>query len=135
MATMSSSHVSSSTQQLRKLLGITTLTGLGIAGSVYAINRWRKTRQSKALTATLPAVPPKPVPDASDNQPAQTDDMTDELATEDLHEATTPRALEELTVEELYRLARRYDVEGRSNMRKAELIEALQAEGITTAEV
>ena len=51
-----------------------------------------------------------------------------------VHAETTVQSLEDLTFEELYRLAQRHDVAGRSNMRKAQLLEALQALGIKEAE-
>ncbi len=68
---------------------------------------------------------------------AETGDATstEQPAVDEGQEPIAVRPLDELTAEELYRLAQRLDIAGRSTMRKAQLVEALKAEGIDEAEV
>jgi len=84
--------------------------------------------------------PPQQSSNESTVEPAepvevQEAELQEDTTPEDIEEVPQKQPLEELTVEELYRLARRYDIPGRSSMRKAELIEALETEGIVEAEV
>ncbi len=60
---------------------------------------------------------------------------TDESTVEGSHETNAVRPLDELTASELYRVAQRLEIAGRSTMRKAQLVKALQAEGIDEAEI
>lgn len=59
---------------------------------------------------------------------------TEDAVVQRIYGETTVRALEELTVSELYRLAQRHDIPGRSNMRKAQLLQALHEHAIRAAE-
>lgn len=132
--------------RLAKALGFTALLISGVVIATFATSRWRKMRQTEDLIKALP--PPQQPSDESTVEPAepvevQDTELQEDTTPEDIEEAPqkqpleelTVEELEELTVEELYRLARRYDIPGRSSMRKAELIEALETEGIVEAEV
>lgn len=124
--------------RLAKALGFTALLISGVVIATFATSRWRKMRQTEDLIKALP--PPQQPSDESTVEPAepvevQDTELQEDTTPEDIEEAPQKQPLEELTVEELYRLARRYDIPGRSSMRKAELIEALETEGIVEAEV
>lgn len=124
--------------RLAKALGFTALLISGVVIATFAASRWRKMRQTEDLIKALP--PPQQPSDESTVEPAepvevQEAELQEDTTPEDIEEVPQKQPLEELTVEELYRLARRYDIPGRSSMRKAELIEALETEGIVEAEV
>ena len=94
---------------------------LGITG--------RATMDQEQLVEALQA---EGVHEVADGEPVIEGAFAEEDAEEHADEA---RPLDELTANELYRVAQRLDIAGRSTMRKAQLVEALQAEGIDEAEV
>lgn len=94
---------------------------LGITG--------RATMDQEQLVEALQA---EGVHEVADGEPVIEGAPAEEDAEEHADEA---RPLDELTANELYRVAQRLDIAGRSTMRKAQLVEALQAEGIDEAEV
>ena len=137
---MDSSQNTSLIRRLGRIVSLTALTAGAVAALVYFTQRPRDTRPIDVVSA-----------EASGSRNAQaaaptTDNPADIAQVESAQEAqgptvtqiqqdTTTRPLEEFTFEELYRLAQRSDLAGRSSMRKAQLIEALQAEGLTQAQV
>ncbi|WP_344985877.1 Rho termination factor N-terminal domain-containing protein, partial [Enteractinococcus fodinae] len=89
----------------------------------------RATMDQEQLVEALQA---EGVHEVADGEPVIEGAPAEEDAEEHADEA---RPLDELTANELYRVAQRLDIAGRSTMRKAQLVEALQAEGIDEAEV
>ena len=89
----------------------------------------RATMDQEQLVEALQA---EGVHEVADGEPVVEEAPADNEAEEHADEA---RPLDELTATELYRVAQRLDIAGRSTMRKAQLVKALQAEGIDEAEV
>lgn len=88
----------------------------------------RATMDQEQLVEALQA---EGVHEVADGEPVVEEAPADNEAEEHADEA---RPLDELTATELYRVAQRLDIAGRSTMRKAQLVKALQAEGIDEAE-
>ena len=107
--------------RIGQVVGATAVAIGGTIASVYALNRLRRHRKTQALLDTLP---PSTDVGIEDQTAEPDDDVYDPAQVSDGHAETA--ALEDMTYEELYRLAQDRDVAGRSSMRKAELIEALR---------
>ncbi|GAA2024640.1 hypothetical protein GCM10009720_00450 [Yaniella flava] len=126
---MASSEQHSTGQRIGQILSATTVAVAGTVAAVYAANRLRRHRQTQDL---LDSLPPATNVSAEDSQ-----EEPDLALKPDVDERVDPQGpvtddapsdqLEALTVEELYLLAQERDIIGRSNMRKAELIDALRA--------
>src|SRR5690625_7722441 len=106
--------------RLAKALDFTALLISGVVFATFAASRWRKMRQTEDLIKALP--PPQQPSDESTVEPAepvevQEAELQEDTTPEDIEEVPQKQPLEELTVEELYRLARRYDKIGRASCR------------------
>lgn len=139
---MTSSKQSQKTSRLGRLVGLTALAIAGAVLGTYAANLLRKDQQREQLLGALPADVPMPSRLAAGSQVEETaleaavtaSAVTHDVAGHEIEERTEPAtgaALESRTVEELYELAKQHDIAGRSNMRKADLIEALQDAGVS----
>lgn len=111
----------SKSTRIGQVLAATAVALGGTIASVYALNRLRRHHKTQALLDTLP---PDTDVGIEDETAEPADDVYDPAQVTDGHTETV--ALEQMTHEELYRLAQDHDVAGRSSMRKAELIEALR---------
>ena len=126
---MASSEQRSTAQRIGQVLGATTLAVGGTVAAVYAANRLRRHRQTRNLLDSLP-----PATNVSAEDTQEEPDLALRPDVDERVEAQGPVTddapsdqLDALTVEELYLLAQERDIIGRSNMRKAELIDALRA--------
>lgn len=138
MASLQNSRISA---HIGQILGVTALALSGAVVTVYVMSRIRRQRRTQHLLDTMP----QGVSTAADIALAttaaadevETSVVEDVAVLDDTPEQTdsevrkhTPELLASLTVDELYQLAQRHDIVGRSSMRKAQLVEALLAAGV-----
>ena len=140
MEAMHSPKNSSRVRRRRQLTGLSVLAIAGVVVSIYATSRWRRGHKAQELLESLPAPVPqaeKQAVAASGDEPAGIErTVIDETGGLDVPQSSPQkRPLAHLTVNQLYRLAQHHNILGRSNMRKTQLIEALQSKGITEAAV
>lgn len=139
---MTSSEQSKRPSRVGRLFGLAALAVAGVVLGTYAANMIRKDRTRENLWGQLPADTQIPeglasgdnLDDADLEEAVTTAAVTHDVAGHDIEEQSEPAvgvALEARTVEELYELAKQHDIVGRSNMRKAELIESLRAAGVS----
>lgn len=116
-------------QRFGQVAGVLGLAVLTILGATYLTNRLRKLQQTQQLLDTLPAAIEARAGESVVDMEHSAAAHAPAAVTGEVAPAATCGAgvLEEKTVEELYQMARDRDIAGRSNMRKAELIVALQA--------
>lgn len=139
---MASPQYSRITTRIGQVFVVTALVVGGAAATAYVAARCRRQRATQHLADTRP----QHVPTAEDivlPAPVAVDDVkefvVDDVAALDTgadHSSSAmpenrPETLAALTVGELYQLAQQHDIVGRSSMRKAQLIEALHAAGVT----
>lgn len=108
---MSTSRSTPRSRYIRYFVSAAALAASGVLGGAYLTIRYRSARLrqeplASAETQTSVAAPPMVI-------------------------AAIP--LEQSTVSELYALAQAHGIPGRSGMRKAQLIEALEQHGVTSA--
>ena len=137
---MSSSQQSPSPSRIGRLIGVAALAVAGVIIGTYAANLMRRDHKRAQLLGALPTDVPMPedltsgssIKDADREQAVLTSAVVHDMAAHDIEERSEPAvgaSLESRTVEELYELAKQHDIAGRSNMRKAELIESLRDAG------
>ena len=139
---MTSSEQSQRPSRLGRLVGFAGLAIAGVIIGTYAANMIRKDRLGEKLWGDLPADTPMPeelasgdnLNDADLEEAVTTAAVAHDVAGHEIDERPEPAVgvtLEARTVEELYELAKQHDIPGRSNMRKAELVESLRDAGVT----
>lgn len=121
---------------------MTALVVGGAAATAYVAARIRRQRDTQHLADARPQRAPT-AEDITLPDPAAVDEVegyvVEDIAALDAgadHSSSAmpenrPESLAALTVSELYQMAQQHDIAGRSSMRKAQLIEALLAAGVT----
>lgn|SRR5699024_8076853 len=129
---MASPQHSSVQSRVWKVLGYTALIISGAALTTYMVTKIRRDHKAQQLLVDLPA--------KLTTAPPQDEQQHADLAESATQTVENPEAptqekaqhrLETMTVDQLYELAKEYDIPGRSTMRKAQLIEALQTVDMT----
>ena len=139
---MTSSEQSQRPSRFGRLFGFAALAVAGVIIGTYAANALRKDRTRDNLWGELPSDIPVPeefvsvdnLDDADLEEAVATSAVVQDVAGHEIDEESEPAvgtALESRTVEELYELAKQHDIPGRSNMRKAELVESLRDAGVS----
>lgn len=133
MGPMASRKNPSNSARIGQILASTAVAVGGTVASIYVVNRLRRHRQTQALLDTLPPSTDATIKDETAEPADDTYDPAEvnnavaaDLSIEVASDESLPEPLEALTVEELYQLARKHDIAGRSSMRKAGLIVALR---------
>lgn len=139
---MTSSEQSQSPARFGKIFRLAALAVAGAIIGTYAANMFRKDATRENLWGELPSDTQLPEALASgDNlgnvdleEAVTTSAVAHDVAGREIEEQPEPAvgvALEQRTVEELYELAKQHGIPGRSNMRKAALVESLREAGVS----
>lgn len=148
MDPMDSSKEKSTLPRLGRALGLIGFAAAAVSIVLYIAQRQSGTpRAQPTLAQGVPSLDTAPVEKTAYEQPSEAVEhaekqrsvmggatSSEDGAVQRIHADSTVQPLEALTVGELYKLAQRHDITGRSNMRKAQLVEALREQGLTAAE-
>ena len=139
---MTSSQQSQSPSRFGRLVGFAALAVAGVIIGTYAANMFRQALARENLWGELPPDAQLPetlasgrnLSNAGLEEAVTTSAIVHDVAGHEVEEQSEPAvgvALEERTVEELYELAKQHGIPGRSNMRKAALVESLREAGVS----